>query len=89
MFTSWGRETIRRYSEAELRDILMKLTDADEYGTVLRAKGMVADEDGSWLYFDMVPGEQDIRKGEPEYTGRLCVIGAELKENNIAALFGV
>ena len=89
VFTSWGKETIRKYDEAEIRDILMKLTDKDEYGTVLRAKGMVPAKDGSWIYFDMVPGEQDIRKGEPEYTGRLCVIGAELKENNIAALFGV
>ena len=89
MFTSWGRETVRKYTMDEMRDILMKLTDTDEYGTVLRAKGMVPDENGSWIYFDMVPGEQDIRTGSPEYTGRLCVIGAELKEDNIAALFGV
>ena len=88
MFTSWGRETIRKYTEDEIRDILMKLTDTDEYGTVLRAKGMVASTDGSCIYFDMVPGEQDIRKGAPEYTGRLCVIGAELKEENLEALFG-
>ena len=88
VFTSWGRETIRKYTEDEIRDILMKLTDTDEYGTVLRAKGMVASTDGSWIYFDMVPGEQDIRKGAPEYTGRLCVIGAELKEENLEALFG-
>ena len=89
MFTSWGRETVRKYTMDEMRDILMKLTDTDEYGTVLRAKGMVPDEDGTWIYFDMVPGEQDIRTGSPEYTGRLCVIGADLKEDNIAALFGV
>ena len=89
MFTSWGRETVRKYTMDEMRDILMKLTDTDEYGTVLRAKGMVPDENGSWIYFDMVPGEQDIRTGSPEYTGRLCVIGADLKEDNIAALFGV
>ena len=89
VFTSWGRETVRKYTMDEMRDILMKLTDTDEYGTVLRAKGMVPDENGSWIYFDMVPGEQDIRTGSPEYTGRLCVIGAELKEDNIAALFGV
>ena len=87
VFTSWGIETIRKYSEQEIRDILMKLTDVDEYGTVLRAKGMVPDEDGTWIYFDMVPGEQDIRKGAPEYTGRLCVIGAQLKEDHLAALF--
>ena len=67
----------------------MKLTDKDEYGTVLRAKGMVPAKDGSWIYFDMVPGEQDIRSGAPEYTGRLCVIGAELKEDNLALLFGL
>lgn len=89
MFTSWGRETVRKYTMDEMRDILMKLTDTDEYGTVLRAKGMVPDENGAWIYFDMVPGEQDIRTGSPEYTGRLCVIGADLKEDNIAALFGV
>ena len=89
MFTSWGRETVRKYTMDEMRDILMKLTDTDEYGTVLRAKGMVPDENGTWIYFDMVPGEQDIRTGSPEYTGRLCVIGADLKEDNIAALFGV
>ena len=67
----------------------MKLTDTEEYGTVLRAKGIVPDEDGTWIYFDMVPGEQDIRTGAPEYTGRLCVIGAELKEDNLAVLFGL
>ena len=89
VFTSWGRETVRKYTMDEMRDILMKLTDTDEYGTVLRAKGMVPDENGTWIYFDMVPGEQDIRTGSPEYTGRLCVIGADLKEDNIAALFGV
>ena len=89
VFTSWGRETVRKYTMDEMRDILMKLTDTDEYGTVLRAKGMVPDENGAWIYFDMVPGEQDIRTGSPEYTGRLCVIGADLKEDNIAALFGV
>ncbi len=89
VFTSWGKETIRKYDEAEIRDILMKLTDKDEYGTVLRAKGMVPAKDGSWIYFDMVPGEQDIRSGAPEYTGRLCVIGAELKEDNLALLFGL
>ena len=89
MFTSWGRETVRKYTMDEMRDILMKLTDTDEYGTVLRAKGMVPDENGAWIYFDMVPGEQGIRTGSPEYTGRLCVIGADLKEDNIAALFGV
>jgi hypothetical protein len=89
VFTSWGRETVRKYTMDEMRDILMKLTDTDEYGNVLRAKGMVPDEDGTWIYFDMVPGEQDIRTGSPEYTGRLCVIGADLKEDNIAALFGV
>ena len=89
VFTSWGRETIKKYTQAEIRDILMKLTDTEEYGTVLRAKGIVPDEDGTWIYFDMVPGEQDIRTGAPEYTGRLCVIGAELKEDNLAVLFGL
>ena len=89
MFTSWGRETIRKYEADEIRTILASLEDEETYGAVLRAKGMVQSADGSWVYFDMVPGEIDVRAGEPEYTGRLCVIGAELREDAIAALFGL
>lgn len=88
VFTSWGRETARPYAEEELRRILKALTETEEYGTVLRAKGIVPKGDGSWLYFDMVPGEADVRPGAPEYTGRICVIGSKLKEEKLAKLFG-
>jgi len=64
------------------------MSESSGYGLVLRAKGMVESNDGQWIYFDMVPGEVDVRYGEPEYTGRLCVIGSELKEDKIAGLFG-
>ena len=89
VFTSWGRETIRKYTREKIEEILHTLSENEEYGTVLRAKGMVAGENGEWIYFDMVPGECDVRGGEPEYTGRLCVIGAELKEDKLAELFGL
>ena len=89
VFTSWGRETIRKYTPEKIEEILHTLSENEEYGTVLRAKGMVAGENGEWIYFDMVPGECDVRGGEPEYTGRLCVIGAELKEDKLAELFGL
>ena len=89
VFTSWGRETIRKYTKEELEKILSALSESGEYGTILRAKGMLPAEDGSWIYFDMVPGEQELRAGTPEYTGRLCVIGAELKEDKLAGLFGL
>lgn len=88
VFTSWGRETARPYAEEELRRILKALTETEEYGIVLRAKGIVPKGDGSWLYFDMVPGEADVRPGAPEYTGRICVIGSKLKEEKLAKLFG-
>lgn len=86
---SWGRETVRKYNREELEKKLEALNDHDVYGMVLRAKGMVAGDDGRWIYFDMVPGEQEIRDGEPEYTGRLCVIGSELKEEALEQLFEV
>ena len=89
VFTSWGRETARKYTAEQIREILDQLGDEEKYGQVLRAKGMVPAEDGTWIYFDMVPEETDIRTGAPEYTGRLCVIGAKLNEAHIAELFGV
>ena len=89
VFTSWGKETIRKYTEEGIAQILAALENEETYGNVLRAKGMVPAEDGSWIYFDMVPGETDIRKGAPEYTGRFCVIGAELKEDALEKLFTV
>ena len=89
VFDSWGQETIRKYSREEINGILEKLSADDTYGQVLRAKGMVEGTDGTWIYFDMVPEEIDVRTGEPEYTGRLCVIGAQLKEDRLAELFGL
>jgi len=88
VFTSWGVETAKVYSQAQIEEILTAL-DSGEYGIILRSKGMVAGEDGNWVYFDYVPEEHDIRNGKPEVTGKLCVIGAELKEEKIAELFGV
>ena len=89
VFTSWGRETIKKYSKASLEEILGKLSSTEEYGIILRAKGMLPAEDGTWIYFDMVPEETEIREGSPEYTGRLCVIGSKLAEDKLAELFGL
>lgn len=89
VFTSWGRETVHKYSKEQMQSILDKLSETQEYGNVLRAKGMVPTEDGTWIHFDMVPGEVEIRRGGAEYTGRLCVIGAELREDKLAQLFEV
>lgn len=89
VFTSWGKETPRKFSRARIEEILKAFSESEEYGGILRAKGMVESEDGGWIYFDMVPGEYELRDGEPDYTGRLCVIGTELKEDKIAELFGV
>ena len=88
VFTSWGQETIRTYTEEQISEILKQLESDGSYGNVLRAKGMVAGADGEWIYFDMVPGEHEVRNGAPEYTGRICVIGAELNEEKLAELFG-
>jgi len=88
VFTSWGRETPKPFTEAALRHILSEL-DGGEYGKILRAKGIVPGENGAWLEFDYVPEEYDLRPGQPDYTGRLCVIGAELDEDGLARLFGV
>ena len=89
VFQSWGRETIRRFEREEIGEILKKLSADDTYGTVLRAKGMVEGTDGHWIYFDMVPEEADVREGAPEYTGRICVIGAGLQEEKLGELFGI
>ncbi|MDM8236301.1 CobW family GTP-binding protein [[Ruminococcus] torques] len=89
VFTSWGRETIHTYTKEQISDILRTLEEDHSYGNVLRAKGMVAGADGEWIYFDMVPGEHEVRTGAPEYTGRICVIGAELAEEKLAELFGL
>ncbi len=86
VFTSWGKETPKKFSESQIAEILEAL-DSGEYGTVLRAKGMVPAEDGTWIYFDYVPAEHEIRKGNPQVTGKLCVIGANLKEEKLDELF--
>ena len=90
VFTSWGKETTKKYTKEGIHEILEALSNHnDEYGMVLRAKGMVEGEDGQWIYFDMVPGEADVREGAPEYTGRICVIGSKMNEANLARLFGL
>ena len=89
VFTSWGRETIKKYTKENLEKMLEALSASDEYGIILRAKGMLPAEDGTWIYFGMVPEETEIREGAPEYTGRLCVIGSKLNEDKLAELFGL
>ena len=89
MFTSWGRETVKKYTREGIDAILDALSDSEQYGVILRAKGMLPAEDGTWIYFDMVPEEKEIRQGAAEYTGRLCVIGSHLKEEKLAELFGL
>ena len=86
VFTSWGMETPKKYTEAEIRTALEAL-DSGAYGAVLRSKGIVAATEGEWIHFDMVPGEIEIRRGASDYTGRLCVIGSQLKEEQVKALF--
>ncbi len=88
VFTSWGKETPKAFSQAEIQHILTAL-DTGDYGKILRAKGIVSGGDGAWVEFDYVPEEHDIRSGKPDYTGRLCVIGSELKEDKLAELFGL
>ena len=88
VFTSWGKETANKYTDDDMKAILEELSkDSDKYGIILRAKGMVPDVNGEWIYFDLVPGEYEIRKGAPDYTGKLCVIGSELKEDLLCELF--
>ena len=88
VFTSWGKETPKPFTQADIARILTAL-DSGEYGKILRAKGIVNGENGAWIEFDYVPEEHDVRAGHPDYTGRLCVIGAELKEDKLAELFGL
>lgn len=91
VFTSWGVETPHKYSTEEMEQILKKLADSEhpEYGIILRAKGMVPNVEGGWIYFDLTPEEYEVREGQPDVTGKLCVIGSELKEAKIAELFHV
>ena len=87
VFTSWGKETPRKYTKEELEEILVKLSEETEFGIILRAKGMLPAADGTWLYFDLVPGEYEIRNGAPDYTGRLCVIGSKMDTDKLEKLF--
>ncbi|MCI8399161.1 MAG: GTP-binding protein [Oscillibacter sp.] len=88
VFTSWGKETPKAFTQAGIEKILAAL-DSGEYGAILRAKGIVNGEDGAWIEFDYVPEEHEVRQGHPDYTGRLCVIGADLKEDRLKELFGL
>ena len=87
VFTSWGTETHHKYTDDEVQEVLERMANSQAFGMVLRAKGMIQATDGTWIYFDLVPGEYEIRKGEPEVTGRLCVIGTELKTEEIERAF--
>ena len=87
VFTSWGKETPHKYTKEKIESILKIFCDTEDYGSILRAKGMVPAEDGTWIYFDMVPGEYELRDGEPDYTGRLCVIGTNIDEHKLEELF--
>ncbi|MBQ3544597.1 MAG: GTP-binding protein [Lachnospiraceae bacterium] len=87
VFTSWGIETPRKYTEDEVKNALDKLANTEEYGVILRAKGMLPDVNGEWIYFDLVPGEYELRKGSPDYTGRICVIGTNPNEDKLKELF--
>ena len=89
VFTSWGKETPRKYTKEEMEHILKALSDTEDYGVVLRAKGMVPCTDGTWIHFDLVPGEYEVRTGAADYTGRLCVIGSKLQEEALAKLFSL
>ncbi len=89
VFTSWGVETARKYTKEEIENILSAFDDSEKYGTILRAKGIVAGKDGEWIHYDFVPGESDVRTGAADYTGRICVIGAKLNEEELKKLFGI
>ena len=89
VFSSWGKETVHKYSEEELYYLLKALSETTSYGTILRSKGIIQMTDGSWKQFDLVPEEYEVREGQPDYTGRICVIGTDLKEDALLKLFHV
>ncbi len=89
VFTSWGVETVNKYNADEIKKCLEQFTDEDKFGMILRAKGIVAGEDGNWIHFDYVPGEPDVRTGAADVTGRICVIGSKINEEEIAKLFNI
>ncbi|MDD6489447.1 MAG: GTP-binding protein [Clostridia bacterium] len=87
VFTSWGKETARKYTMDEIKEILSALSDSEKYGTILRAKGIVPATDGKWIHYDFVPEEMNVRNGSADYTGRICVIGSKLNESELEKLF--
>ena len=89
VFVSWGKETTKKYTQEQIKEILSAFADEEKYGLVLRAKGIVPAADGSWIHFDFVPEESDVRTGTADYTGRICVIGSKLKEAALEELFGL
>ena len=89
VFTSWGKETPHKFERSKIEEILKIFCDSEDFGTILRAKGMVESTDGTWIYFDMVPGEYELREGQPDYTGRLCVIGTNIDEHKLLELFEI
>lgn len=89
VFTSWGAETPKTYTEESIENILSALSNTTDYGFILRAKGMVPETNGDWLHFDLTPGEYEIRHGAADYTGKLCVIGTDINEDSLKELFGL
>ena len=89
VFTSWGKETPHKFERETIEHALKMFADTTDYGTIIRAKGMVESTDGSWIYFDLVDGDYELRSGEPDYTGRLVVIGTDIKEEQLLTLFGL
>ncbi len=89
VFTSWGRETYKKFEKTDVAALLEKFANTTEYGSILRAKGMIPTTENDWLYFDLVPGEYELRNGEPDYTGRLCVIGTDIDEDKLEEAFGL
>ena len=89
MFTSWGVETTHKFTEEQILSALKELVHAEEYGMVLRAKGIVEGENGSWIHFDYIPGEPDVRTGGADVIGRICVIGSKLDKTAVSQLFGI
>ena len=89
MFTSWGRETVKRFSAEQITAALNSLEDSERFGMILRAKGILEGTDGEWIYFDYVPGESDVRSGSPSTIGKVCVIGSKINEDEISKLFGI
>ena len=89
IFTTWGRETPHRFTKETIENALKTLADSDDYGYIVRSKGIVPAEDGTWIYFDLVDGEYEIRTGDPDVTGKLVVIGTDVKEDKVEELFGL